>query len=115
MYVSGHPLNAFTAELKKRPSITSLKTDQRGGVPVVTAGMIESVKELLTKKGDRMAFIKLANHDDSIGMTAFPETFRDNHELLEPAACVAIKGRLDIRNGEPTILIEKVKALVADT
>ncbi len=115
VYVSGHPLDAFKNELKKRPTITNLKSDQRGRIPVVTAGMVESVKELLTKKGDRMAFVKLINHDDSIDMTAFPETFRAHHELLTPQTCVAIKGRLDIRNGEPTILIERVKPLTAET
>ena len=58
-----------------------------------------------------MAFIKLANHTDSIEMTAFPETFRDNQDLLKPQACIAVKGELNIRNGEPTILINRVRAM----
>ena len=115
VYVSGHPLDAFQAGLDKRPTIASIKTDGRNGIPIVTAGIVETVKELLTKKGDSMAFIKLANHTDSIEMTAFPETFRANQDLLKPQACIAVKGELNIRNGEPTILINRVRAMEKKT
>lgn len=115
IYVSGHPLDAFTEELNKRTSITSLKEDNRNGIPVVTAGMIETVRELLTKKGDKMAFIQLANHTDSIEMTAFPETYLAYKDLLISGTCVAIKGRLNIRNDAPTILVEKIKSLAPAT
>lgn len=111
VYVSGHPLDTFLDELSKRPSIAHIKQDKRNGIPVVTAGMIESVRELLTKKGDRMAFVQLSNHTDAIEMTAFPETFQSQREFLQAGNCVAIKGRLNIRNDEPNILIEKVKSL----
>mgnify|MGYP006312870987 FL=1 len=111
VYVSGHPLDAFADELQKRPSITTIKEDRRNGIPVVTAGMIETVRELLTKKGDRMAFVQLANQTDSIEMTLFPETFRTLQELLVPGTCVAVKGQLNIRNDEPTILVQQAKRL----
>lgn len=111
VYVSGHPLDTFLDELAKRPAITDIKKDKRNGIPVVTAGMIESVRELLTKKGDRMAFVQLSNHTDAIEMTAFPETFQSQKEFLTVGNCVAVKGRLNIRNDEPNILIEKIKSL----
>lgn len=115
VYVSGHPLDSFADELKKRASISRIKEDNRNGIPVVTAGMVESVRELLTKKGDRMAFIQLANHSDSIEMTAFPETYRALHEVLTPGSCIAVKGQLNIRNDEPTILVQQAKLLKAAT
>ena len=111
VYVSGHPLDNFVEEVEKRPSITKIKEDSRNGIPVVTAGMIETVRELLTKKGDRMAFIQLSDKNDTIEMTAFPETFQQIKEQLVSGNCVAVKGRLNIRNDEPTILIERLKSL----
>jgi len=111
VYVSGHPLDVYTDELKKRSTITDLKTDGRNGIPVVTAGMVANVRELLTKKGDRMAFIILANHTDQIEVTAFPETYRALSEVLKPSSCIAVKGRLQIRSGEPTIMLENAKSL----
>ena len=111
MYVSGHPLDAHEEEVKKRASITAVKEDMRNGIPVVTTGLVESVKELLTKKGDRMAFIRLADQKDAIETVAFPEVYHKNRLLLQPGQCVAVKGKLSIRNDEPSVLLDKVKSL----
>ena len=78
---------------------------------LVTAGMIASIRELLTKKGDKMAFIQLADQKDSIEMVAFPETYAEQKDLLVPGNCVAVKGKLSIRNDEPSIMLDRVKAL----
>ncbi len=120
IYVSGHPLDQFKAELEKRLPIGEIKRAVSEKMEIamvrmkgelVTAGMIENVKELLTKKGDRMAFILLANQTDNIEMVAFPETYQASKDLLVPGTCVAVKGKLSIRNDEPSILIDKLKAL----
>ncbi len=111
VYVSGHPLDAFKDEMKKRPTIAQIRADGRNGIPVVTAGMVESVRELLTKKGDRMAFVMIGDKDTMIEIVAFPEVFQSSKDLLVPGTCVAVKGRLSIRNDEPTIALEKMKAL----
>lgn len=111
VYVSGHPLDQFKDELAKRGDLSNIKADGRNGIPVVTAGMIESVKELLTKKGDHMAFVKLGNLTDSIEMVTFPEVYNTYKELLVPGTCVAIKGKLSIRNDEPSVLVDKIKGL----
>jgi len=110
VYVSGHPLNAFASEVAKRSRIEDVKNGHQG-TTVVTTGLIESIRELLTKKGDRMAFVKLSDQVDSIEMVAFPEAYAANRELLQPGICVAVKGKLNIRNDEPSILIDKIKNL----
>ena len=110
VFVSGHPLDAHKEALEKRPRITDVRNGYKGAT-TVTAGLIESVRELITKKGDKMAFVKLADQTDSIELTAFPSVYAEQRELLEPGTCVAIKGKLDIRNDEPSILIDKVKSL----
>jgi DNA polymerase-3 subunit alpha len=111
VYVTGHPLDAFQSETEKRPSVKQVRADGRNGVPVVTAGMVESVRELLTKKGDRMAFVMFGDKEEMIELVAFPEVFQSYREILVPGSCIAVKGRLSIRNDEPTIALEKVKLL----
>ena len=44
-------------------------------------------------------------------MVAFPEAYAANKEVLVPGACVAVKGKLNIRNDEPSILIDRIKSL----
>jgi DNA polymerase-3 subunit alpha len=111
VYVSGHPLDQFEDELKKRSPLSTVKADGRQGIPVVTAGMIETVKELITKKGDKMAFVQLVSKDESMEMVTFPECFETHREMLVPGTCVAIKGKLNIRNDEPSILVDRMKRL----
>jgi DNA polymerase-3 subunit alpha len=113
IYVSGHPLDQFVEEVKKRTPLAIVKSDGRQGVPVVTAGMIETVRELITKKGDKMAFVQLVSKDESMELVTFPECFEAYRNLLVPGTCVAIKGKLNIRNDEPSILVDKIKLLEA--
>ena len=110
VYVSGHPLDDLKAEVDQRPRIAQVRAGYKG-TTVVTTGLIESVRELLTKKGDKMAFFKLVDQTDSIELTAFPETYAQQKDILQPGTCVAIKGKLDFRNDEPSILIDRAKAL----
>ena len=113
VYVSGHPLDALKAEVDQRPRIAAVRKGYKG-TTVVTTGLIESVRELLTKKGDKMAFIKLVDQTDSIEITAFPATYAEQKDILQPGTCVAIKGKLDFRNDEPSILIDRAKALASE-
>ena len=108
VYVSGHPLDEVSSETEKRPTIAQVRGGYKG-TTVVTTGLIESVRELITKKGDKMAFIKLADQSDSIELTAFPGVFEEQRELIVPGTCVAVKGKLDIRNDEPSILVDRLK------
>jgi DNA polymerase-3 subunit alpha len=114
VYVSGHPLDALKEEVDKRPRIAQVRVGYKG-TTVVTTGLIESVRELLTKKGDKMAFIKLVDQTDAIELTAFPQTYADQKDILVPGTCVAIKGKLDFRNDEPSILIDRAKALTENS
>ena len=108
VYVSGHPLDEVKSETEKRPTIEQIRGSYKG-TTVVTTGLIESVRELITKKGDKMAFVKLVDQKDSIELTAFPSVYAEQKELMQPGMCVAIKGKLDIRNDEPSILVDRVK------
>jgi DNA polymerase III alpha subunit len=45
---------------------------------LITTGMIVSVRELITKKGDKMAFVVLGDQHDTIEMVAFPSTYTPN-------------------------------------
>jgi DNA polymerase-3 subunit alpha len=111
IYVSGHPLQSYKEELAKRPSVASVKADNRQGIPVVVAGIIDEIKEIITKKGDHMAFMKVADLTDSIEVVVFPDLLKEKKEVCTSQKVVAIKGRYSLRNGTPSIVAEAVKGL----
>lgn len=112
LYVSGHPLDKFKDKLAKRPmNLAQIKERSYPGTTTVIAGMIEDLRILLTKNGDQMAFIKLADFSGNVEAVVFPKSFVEYKSILRPEACIAIKGRVSNRNGEFSVVTEALKAL----
>ncbi|MDE1924587.1 MAG: DNA polymerase III subunit alpha [Patescibacteria group bacterium] len=112
LYVSGHPLDKFRDKLLKRPmTLNEVKIKIPPGTTAVIAGMIEDIRTILTKGGDQMAFVKLADFDGSIEAVVFPKNFAEYKNILKPESCVAMKGRLSNRNGELSLVAEQLKSL----
>jgi DNA polymerase-3 subunit alpha len=111
LYLSGHPLQEFQDKFDKAEhTIRSIKTLAENTV-VVVGGVVETVREITTKKGDRMAFVKIADFNDQIESVFFSRTYNDNRELVQADKCLAIKGKISLRNGEPSLIVEGVKEL----
>jgi len=112
LYISGHPLDKFKEKIKdKYKTIKEIKTIMSSGMITAAAGIVEECKTILTKKGDIMAFARIADFSDNIEIVLFPETFTKFKTLVEIEKCIAIKGKISARNGEISIIAEKVKEL----
>lgn len=112
LYISGHPLDRFKDKLAKRPmSLGELKSKMTPGMTAVAAGMIEDVRTILTRGGEAMAFVKITDLSGSLEAAVFPRIFAEHKEMLKPETIIALKGRLSNRNGEISIVADKLKAL----
>lgn len=112
LYVSGHPLDKHKNILSKRSmDIKTLITSLRPGMTGVVSGIVEDMKIILTKNGDQMAFIRMADASGSLETVIFPKILVQFKELLKANECLSIKGRLNSRNGEMSMIAEAVKAL----
>ncbi len=112
LYVSGHPLDKFKDKLsQQKMNIAQMKEKLAADTQTVMAGMIETKQEILTKNGDKMAFIKLADFSGAIETVLFPRVFKEFSASVVEGTCVAIKGRMSPRNGEQTFVAEIVKKL----
>jgi DNA polymerase-3 subunit alpha len=112
LYISGHPLDRFKEKLEKSPmNLSQLKEKVHVGQTTIAAGMIEDLRVILTKGGDQMAFIKLMDMSGTIEAVVFPKDYAEHREILKAESCIALKGRLSSRNGELSLVAEKLKAL----
>lgn len=110
LYVSGHPLDRIRDKLEKRDiNIKKIKEELGNGMSVTIAGIIETVRQVITKNNERMAFLKISDLTDSIEAVAFPSVFKNSIEILVPEKCIALTGKVSLRNGEKSIIIEGVK------
>ncbi len=110
LYISGHPLDRIRDKLEKRDvNIKKIKEEIGNGLPVTIAGIIETVRQVITKNNERMAFIKISDFTDSIEAVVFPSVFKNSIETFVPEKCIALTGKVSLRNGEKSIIIEGVK------
>ena len=112
LYISGHPLDRLKEKLESRDmNIKKIKEEVKNGMPIVIAGIIETVRQVVTKNNERMAFLKIADLTDSIEAVAFPRIFTQSIEVLVPEKCIALSGKVSVRDGEKSIIIEGVKEI----
>jgi len=111
LYLSGHPLEEYQEKFAKAEhNIGSIKKLAEG-TSVIVGGVIETVREITTKKGDRMVFARLADMNDQIEMVVFSRLYATHKELFQPDKCLAIRGKISQRNGEVSIVVEGAKEL----
>jgi DNA polymerase-3 subunit alpha len=112
LYISGHPLDQYRERLAKGGTTISLiKRKKKNKDTVVLGGIIDVIKEVTTKKGDKMTFVSVSDGLDSIETVLFPKTFEEYKDILTPENCIVIKGTTSLRNNEISILVDKVKIL----
>ncbi len=95
-YISAHPLARYEAAIRLFATTT---TEQVGNVPdgreVKLCGIITAVKSMLTKKGDRMAYITLEDLHGMVEVIAFPDLYRESADLIVPERVVRLTGTVD--------------------
>ena len=112
IYVSGHPLDAHEeTRAKATSSIAKILEEPQAGFPIILPMLIAEVKTYLTKKGEKMAFVRFEDKTGSIEAVIFPKLYKEQAHAVEPGTCVLIKGSVSIRNGETTLAIDNLKAL----
>ncbi len=112
IYVSGHPLDAHTSVTKKAVlTIAKIKEERQSGMLVILPVLVTIVRSLLTKNGEKMAFITVEDTTDSIEAVVFPKLFKTHANAIVTGACLLAKGKVSIRNGEVTLAIEELKPL----
>ncbi|MBI4093682.1 DNA polymerase III subunit alpha [Candidatus Kaiserbacteria bacterium] len=111
LYVSGHPLDKHKAKFSDSKKTIKYAKEYLRGVETVIAGFVEQARVNMTKNGERMSFLKIADFSDTIEAVVFPRTFKEYEPLIAPGSCVVLKGRISERNGEASFVVDRAKAL----
>jgi DNA polymerase-3 subunit alpha len=114
LYVTGHPLEKYADRFQNaKQTISQIKHDETASGEIVIAGIVEEVKEILTKaKNEKMAFLRIADLTGSLECVVFPKSYEELRKFCVPDRLVIIKGKISDRNGERSVLIDKIKDLV---
>jgi DNA polymerase-3 subunit alpha len=118
LYLSQHPLEAFELILKELClPIREAKSERKKGT-VKIGGAVEDVREITTKNGQKMAFIRLADMSEEIELVVFPSVYQLTLGLWERDRVVLVKGKLSADNptgggqtGEIKLLVEEAREI----
>lgn len=119
LYLSGHPLDNYEAQLKKLSyTVDDLaEADGTGGVKdedmVVVGGLLTQCKQKPTRSGNGiMGYATLEGITGSVEAVLFPRTLQQVGSLFTDDAAVLARGRLNIREDRAnSMLVEELKPL----
>ncbi|MEA3362660.1 MAG: DNA polymerase III subunit alpha [Thermodesulfobacteriota bacterium] len=111
-YVTGHPLARYSDSIKRFATCeTSGLAERTDKEQVRVCGIVSGIKELITKKGDRMAFVTLEDLSGSVEIIVFPEVYSAAMELLKGEDPLLVSGELDVGEEACKILATEVALL----
>lgn len=115
LYLSQHPLDAFQTILAEQAvPINELRADMDGKT-VSTGGVISDVREITTKNGQKMAFVKIEDFDGETEAVLFPSTYGQTAYLWQRDRVVLIKGKISGADkegkplSEPKIMVNEAR------
>jgi DNA polymerase-3 subunit alpha len=113
LYLSQHPLSMFEAYLKEQTMPISELKPEHDGRAVTIGGAINDVREITTKNGQKMAFVKLEDQTGEIELILFPSGFQQTLGLWERDKVVLIRGKVSSKERDGTMGLE-AKVIVDD-
>jgi DNA polymerase-3 subunit alpha len=114
LYVSEHPLEAIRDQLRRKTDSSLAELERRRDGEVVTvAGIVSALKQLTTKKGEPMVFMRLDDVLGSAEVVVFNSVYAAARELLLPDAVLVVKARIDHKEGETKLIALEVNSFEA--
>jgi DNA polymerase-3 subunit alpha len=113
IYLSQHPLEQFETILSEQTVPLKSLTQEYDNRLVNVGGAINDVREITTKNGQRMAFVKLEDATGEMEIVLFPRSYQQTLGLWERDRVVLVRGRVSGRDkqGNPTA---EVKIIVEE-
>jgi DNA polymerase III subunit alpha len=109
LWISEHPLAEVAAELRRKcdRSLGDLERCRDGEI-VTVGGIVSAVKQLTTKKGEPMVFLRLDDLTGSAEAVVFNSVYAASRELCEADRVLVLKGRVDHKEGESKLIAIEV-------
>ena len=111
-YISDHPLKAINqaAQILSPISLNAL-SEQKAKQKLSAVVMLNSVRKIITKKGDPMAFVQMEDITGEAEGTIFPSTYAELEPLLVEGKQLIVWGTAQERNDKYQLIIDDAAAV----
>ncbi|MFQ5931750.1 MAG: OB-fold nucleic acid binding domain-containing protein, partial [Nitrospiraceae bacterium] len=95
-YITAHPLARYETTISRFATATTTSlADVADGEEATLCGIISTVRNMTTKKGDRMAYFQLEDLQGLVEVIAFPDLYKSAGALITPECAVQVTGTVD--------------------
>lgn len=98
LYLSQHPLQLFEGFLSEQTVPLNSLTEEHEGKSVNVGGTVTDFREITTKSGQRMGFVKLEDLFGEIEAVLFPSSYQQTVGLWQRDKVVMIRGKVTSRD-----------------
>ncbi|RME22235.1 MAG: DNA polymerase III subunit alpha [Deltaproteobacteria bacterium] len=113
-FITGHPLQAFRGIVERLTTCTIPQLDRMSADREVTvAGMVTAFRQILTKRGNKMAFVTLEDEHGSVECVFFSEPYQASARALVSEQPLLIRGKLE-KTGEGSKILAESAEVLAD-
>ncbi len=111
LYITAHPFAYFQAALSGcLTPINELQGTARSEW-VIVAGIMDSVKKKITRRGKQMSFVNLEDTTDKLELLVFPKVYETTKDIWVEGQMVVVVGKTSEEEGDNKLFVEKAYAL----
>ncbi len=119
LYLSQHPLEAYEALLAKHTLPIADVNPGMENRTLALGGSITESREIVTRNGAKMAFVKIADTSGEMELIVFPKVFQSLTEPLQRDQVVIARGKLGSGRagrdeGELKLLVDEIRLVNPD-
>ncbi len=107
-YMTSHPLDALLHYRDDTLLSIADLNESMAGERVKVVGAVNGLREITTKKGDRMAFVQIEDLTGTIEVTVFPRTYEEVAAVLAHEGPVMVEGKVDLRDDRCQLVADAV-------
>lgn len=113
LYLSQHPLGMFAKYLSEQTMPLAELKPEHDSKSVIVGGAIADVREIVTKNGQKMAFVKLEDTTGELELILFPNSYQQTTGLWERDRVILARGKLSAKDREGNVG-DELKIMVDD-
>jgi DNA polymerase-3 subunit alpha len=111
LYVSEHPYNLFRPYLKGYAIPIAALSGHRNDERIIVAGVVSTIKKIVTRKGETMLFVKLEDATSTVELLVFPRLLKEDPELWQPGKIIIADCKASEKDQDIKMLVNKAKPL----
>lgn len=113
LYLSQHPLEAYELILSEQTVPLGSLKPAHDGKAVSIGGAVMAMREITTKNGQKMGFVRLTDQTNELELVLFPSIYQQTIGIWEQDRVVIVRGKINSKDRAGNIT-DEVKVLVDD-